>query len=463
MLPPHATSSFPDFALVDKRRSKIARGFVSDAATVASRSVNTRLLSTPNVRLPVRHVVFNSLSHILKRKRRTLPLGVPLMSVEPQYQRGAAMRCLRWTAFACALVFVSNSSFAKDVKTLELGAKAPDFKLPGVDGKEYTLASFEEAKLLVVLFTCNHCPTAQAYEQRVIDFYEKYRPQGVELVAISPNSAEAVRLDELGYSDLGDTLEDMKLRAKDQDFKFPYLYDGETQKTSTEYGVMATPHVYVFDQNRVLQYVGRIDDAEVKEPKSHDLINAVEELLAGKSVTTPKTRVFGCSTKWADKIESAEKAVAKWNQEKVELTVVKPEALKKKLTSKSENYRLVNVWATWCIPCVEELEEFTTVHRMYRNRHFELITVSADELSAKKAAEKVLASKHLSSTNFILDAESRDDLFDAVDPNWEGAVPYTCLISPEGKVVFRKHDVIDPLELRREIVKHIGRTYADRK
>ncbi|MFK7734401.1 MAG: redoxin domain-containing protein [Pirellulaceae bacterium] len=385
------------------------------------------------------------------------------MNVESKHRYAAVFRSFGVVLAAIALALSTNLSLAKDVKTLELGSKAPDFKLPGVDGKEYTLASFAEAKLLVVLFTCNHCPTAQAYEQRVIDFCGKYRPLGVELVAISPNSAEAVRLDELGYSDLGDSLDDMKICAKDRGFNFPYLYDGETQKASTEYGVLATPHAYVFDQERVLRYVGRIDDAEVKEPKSHDLINAVDELLAGKPVSTPKTRVFGCSTKWADKIESAEKAVAKWNQEEVDLKVVKPDELKKKLTSKSENYRLVNVWATWCIPCVEELEEFTTLHRMYRNRHFELITVSADELSAMKAAKKVLASKHLSASNFILDADSRDELFEAVDPEWEGAVPYTCLISPEGKVVFRKHDVIDPLELKREIVNRIGRTYADRK
>jgi peroxiredoxin len=197
-----------------------------------------------------------------------------------------------------------------DLKTLEIGAMAPDFKLPGVDGRAYTLADFADAKVLAVVFTCNHCPTAQAYEDRLIKMHSDYKDRGVALVAISPNDAEAVRLDELGYTDLGDSLEDMKVRAKDRKFTFPYLYDGETQKASAAYGVLATPHVFIFDRERKLRYVGRVDDSEVKTVKSHDARNAIDALLAGKPVPVEKTRVFGCSTKWADKREDAKKSLA---------------------------------------------------------------------------------------------------------------------------------------------------------
>ena len=211
-----------------------------------------------------------------------------------------------------ALTFSAGVAVADPpgLKTLEVGASAPDFRLPGVDGKTYSLADFADAKVLVVLFTCNHCPTAQAYEDRVARLHADYRDKGVALVAISPNDPEAVRLDELGYSDLGDSFEEMKIRAKDKGYTYPYLYDGETQATARAYGVLATPHVYVFDADRKLRYVGRFDDAEVKAVKSHDTINAVEALLAGKPVPVAKTRVFGCSTKWADKREDARKASA---------------------------------------------------------------------------------------------------------------------------------------------------------
>ncbi|MEZ4903216.1 MAG: redoxin domain-containing protein [Spirosomataceae bacterium] len=126
----------------------------------------------------------------------------------------------------CTLL--STSSI--DPKTLEIGAKAPDFKLTGTDGKTYSLASFSKAKILMIVFTCNHCPTAQAYEDRLIKFSKDYKGKGVQVVAISPNDPTAVRLDELGYTDLSDSFAEMKLRYKDKNFNFPYLYDGDTQK-----------------------------------------------------------------------------------------------------------------------------------------------------------------------------------------------------------------------------------------
>src|SRR5205814_3125423 len=195
----------------------------------------------------------------------------------------------------------------------------PDFKLPGVDGRDHALRDFAGAKILAVVFTCNHCPTAQAYEERIRRLHADYRDRGVALVAISPNDPLAVRLDELGYTDVGDSFEEMKIRAKEKPFPFPYLYDGETQKTSLAYGVLATPHVFVFDRDRKLRYNGRVDDAEVKEPKSRDARNAIEAVLAGKAVPVEKTRVFGCSTKWADKREDARKALERWDAEPVAL------------------------------------------------------------------------------------------------------------------------------------------------
>ena len=127
----------------------------------------------------------------------------------------------------------------------------------------YSLADFQDAEILAIIFTCNHCPTAQAYEERIKKLVEDYQNRGVAIVAVSPNDPEAVRLDELGFSDLGDSLEDMKIRAKDQEFNFPYLYDGETQAMSRAYGPVATPHVFLFDRERKLRFAGRIDDHEV--------------------------------------------------------------------------------------------------------------------------------------------------------------------------------------------------------
>ncbi len=351
---------------------------------------------------------------------------------------------------------------AREVKTLEIGAAAPDFALPGVDGKTWRLQDFAQAKILMVVFTCNHCPTAQAYEERLIQLDRDYRDQGVAVVAISPNDPQAVRLDELGYSDLGDSLEEMKVRAKDRGFAFPYLYDGDTQETSAAYGALATPHVFIFDEKRKLRYVGRIDDSDVKTVKSHDARNALDALLGGKPVPIERTRVFGCSTKWSDKRENARQTAEKWDAEPVALKSITPESLKQVVYGKSPNYRLINVWATWCVPCIEELPELVTMNRMYRGRNFELITVSADDPANRAQALKTLQERHVSATNYLFDSDDRDQLFDSIDDQWEGALPYTILVSPEGKVVYRKHGEIDPRELKKKIAEHLGRTYASR-
>jgi len=345
------------------------------------------------------------------------------------------------------------------VQPLALGSAAPDFKLPGVGGRDYALKDFAGARVLMVIFTCNHCPTAQAYEDRIIKLHDDYKDKGVAIVAINPNDPLAVRLDELGYTDLGDSFEDMKIRAKDRKVPFPYLNDGETQRTARAYGVLATPHVFIFDQERKLRYVGRIDDAEVKTVKSHDARNAIDALLAGKPVPVPQIRVFGCSTKWADKREDAKRALAKWDAESVKLEKLDEAGVAKLVKNDGKKLLLVNVWATWCGPCVEELPEFVTMNRMYRGREFQLVTISLDDPEKEQAVSKVLGEKHVAATNYLLTLKDRDKFAELLDKHWPGPLPYALLIAPGGKVLFRKSGAIEPLAVRQAIVGHLGRTY----
>ncbi len=290
------------------------------------------------------------------------------------------------------------------------------------------------------------------------------RPQdkGVALFAISPNDDRAVRLDELGYTDVGDSFEDMKLRAKEQKFAFPYLYDGETQQTSLAYGVVATPQVFLFDRERTLRYVGRIDDSDVKLVTSHDTRNALDALLAGQPVPIEKTRTFGCSTKWSEKRAEAKASLEKWDQEPVELKSLDEAALTKLVKNDTDKLLLINVWATWCGPCITELPEFVTMNRMYRRRNFQLVTISLDDPEQKDAALKILREKHVAGTNYISSVPSRDRFADVLDKEWDGPVPYTLLIAPGGKVIYRHDNQVKPLEVRRAIVDVLGRTYANR-
>jgi peroxiredoxin len=348
----------------------------------------------------------------------------------------------------------------EEIKTLEIGAKAPDFSLPGVDGKIHRLGDYDKAKVLVIVFTCNHCPTAQAYETRIMRLAAGFKDKGVVLLAISPNDPQAVRLDELGYTDLNDGFEDMQIRAKHRNFDFPYLYDGDRQEVSRAYGPMTTPHVFVFDAERKLRYVGRIDDNERKpeEVKSQDARNAIDAILAGKPVPVEKTRTFGCSIKWSDKRDSVKEAFAKWAQEPVTLQNLDLDGVETLLKNDSGKLRVINIWASWCGPCVVEFPEFVTMNRMYRRRDFEMISLNVENPNARDKALAFLKENQASFTNYIYTGDVYA-LIETVDPNWPGAIPYTLLIKPGGEILHRHVGMIEPLELRKTIVDYLGRTY----
>jgi peroxiredoxin len=357
------------------------------------------------------------------------------------------------------LCLFSSVTLAADVTPLAIGSAAPDFDLPGVDGKNHTLRDYDGSKLLVLLFTCNHCPTAQAYEARVKKMYADYKDKGVALVAINPNNPEAVRLDELGYTDLSDSFEEMKIRAKDHDFQFPYLFDGETQKVAHAYGVIATPHVFIFDSQRKLRYQGRIDDSDVKEVHSTDARNAIDALLAGKPVPVETTRVFGCSTKWIEKGDAARKAVEKWNALPVTLSPIDARAVRELVKNDSKDLRVINVWATWCGPCVAEMPELVKLPQMYGRRGFEFITISADDVAKTDRALALLKEKHVAVANYIFSFDDHDAQAEALDKEWQGPLPHTLVVAPGGKVLYRHTGELDMLELKRAVVGYIGRTY----
>src|SRR5664279_463925 len=314
-----------------------------------------------------------------------------------------------------------------DHPTLPIGSPAPPFSLPGTDGKTYTLSSFSKADVLVIVFTCNHCPTAQAYEDRIIQLTKDYSPKNVAVLAIMPNDPTSINLDELGYTDMGDSFEEMKLRAKEKNFNFPYLYDGENEKVSLAYGPIATPHAFIFDKNRILRYSGRIDDMEkpTKTPTAMDARVAIDELLAGKSVSVPTTKVFGCSIKWAEKSNWIDKAKLTWAKEPVTLDTIGEQGIRELVQNHSDKLRLINVWATSCGPCVSEFPEFITMNRMYRKRDFEFISISADEAAKQNKALQYLQKQEASSRNYIFSGESKYKLIEAIDPKWQGALPYT--------------------------------------
>ena len=351
----------------------------------------------------------------------------------------------------------------QEVATLTVGSQAPDFELPGADGEMHSLDDYADAQVLVLAFTANHCPTAQAYEQRLIEFQRDYADRGVQLVAISPNSPLGLLYEELGYSDLNDDYDQMEVRAEYAGFNFPYLYDGDDHRVSLQYGPVATPHVFILDEDRVLRYTGRIDESERPgTAQAEDLRAATDALLAGDEVPQPTTPTFGCSTKWAWKTEYNEKSEATWQARPVTLQTADTDKVRQLVANEdSDKLRLINVWATWCGPCVMEYPEFIKLQRMYGARDFEFVSISADKPDKEDRALAFLEKVHSGVDNYLFTGENIYQMVEALDPDWNGALPYTILVEPGGDVVYSHQAEVDFLELKRAIVEHemMGRVY----
>jgi peroxiredoxin len=364
------------------------------------------------------------------------------------------MKITFFSVLATSLMLLQAGAEGVPFPTLPLGSNAPAFDLPGVDGRNWKLQDFADAKILVVIFTCNHCPTAQYYEERIKQLATEYKGKGVAVVAIMPNDPKSVRLDEQGWSDLGDAFDEMKIRARDHQFNFPYLYDGDTESVAHAYGPAVTPHAFVFDAARKLRYVGAIDDAErIQHVTKHYLRDALDALLTGQESPVTQTKVVGCSIKWSGKAASVQAYLDKLAAEAVSVSPADAGALQALRKNDSGKFRLVNFWATWCAPCLVEFHEFVTIHRMYRNRNFEMVTVSLNLPDEQTTVLEFLKKEQASNRNLIFASADRPQLINAFDPDWSGAVPYTVLISPEGKIIYREIGSVDALAVRRAIQK----------
>lgn len=378
-----------------------------------------------------------------------------------------------------SLLLTASLAFAaEDVKPLKIGSPAPDFNLPGIDGKQHTLADYAKADVLVVAFLSNHCPDSQASEGRVKKLVADMKGKSLALVAINPNNPSGLRPDELGYSKYNDGFDEMKLHAKEQDFNFPYLYDGETQSTAHAYGCLATPHLFIFDKERKLRYQGRLDEsrfADEASVKSPDARNAIDAIFAGKEVPVTETKVHGCSTKWLSKQDAVAKDDEKWEKGTVEVELIDAKGVAALRKNDTNKVRLFNVWATWCGPCVKEFPELVKTSRKFGLRNFEFISISLDDpktiAEVKEFLEKKnaivpdklkpsLAKEGRKGNAYVFSESNSDALIAALDPEWEGPIPHTLVVAPGGKVIFRHNGQVDGEELRAKILDYMGRFYT---
>jgi peroxiredoxin len=364
-----------------------------------------------------------------------------------------------WKLLAVLFLFLGVAS-AEDHPILALGSPAPDFALPGVDGQVHKLSDYASSPVLVVVFTCNHCPIAQMYERRIQQLATDYKNKGVAVVAIQPNDPQAIRIDELDSSDVSDSLPEMKIRVQYKHLTYPYLYDGDTQQVTRAYGPQATPHVFIFDQQRHLRYEGRMDNSYRMElVKTQDARNAIDALLAHKEVAVKHTGVFGCSTKWKEKSAGRVAALEKINEQPISVDMISKDGLAKLSKNPSHQMMLVDFWATWCGSCIVEFADLQNTLRMYGGRDYSMVTVSANMPDEKAGVLRFLQKQHATSKNYLFDSQDTSSLQTAFDPKWDSAVPYTVLLSADGKVLYKQLGSADLLELKRIILANLPSDY----
>jgi peroxiredoxin len=364
-----------------------------------------------------------------------------------------------WRVFALFILAVTASA-QQTHPILALGSPAPNFELPGVDGAIHKLADYSSRPVLVVVFTCNHCPIAQMYERRIAELADDYKRRGVAVVAIQPNDPTAIRIDELDSSDTSDSLEEMKIRTQYKHLTYPYLYDGETQSVTEAYGPQATPHVFVFDRDRHLRYEGHMDNSYRTElVKTREARDAIDTLLGHREIAVKHTGVFGCSTKWKEKQAARLEALRKIESQPVKLDMASAADLKALRANPTGKTLLVSFWATWCGSCLHEFPDFEDTFRMYGVRDLELVTVAANMPDEKNSVLRVLEKMHATSRNLLFDSDDTAALQAAFNPAWQSAVPYTVLIAPNGKVLYQKQGSVDMLELRRTILANLPSDY----
>jgi len=348
---------------------------------------------------------------------------------------------------------LTGSLLAYTPTPLVEGAKAPDFKLPGVDGKDYTLADFSGEKALAVIFTTNHCPDAIASHGRMVALVDHFKEKSVKFVAINSNSPEGLHLPELGWTVYDDGFADMKLIAKDSKFNLPYLYDGETQEVAKAYGAVATPHVFIFDEALKLRYNGRMDNGRRKigPVDKNEARDAIEAILTGKKIEKVKTRPVGCSTKWKEKAGKVAEEDKKWKAQAVTVEAADAALVEKLIGNQGRTgMRLINLWSTSCGPCVAEFPDLTDLYRQYSWQDFEFMPISLDPVEDLEKVTQFLKKNHCglsprtkpfleaekrSTNNFVFSGDT-EDLAKVIGEKWNGALPFTMLIGKDGEVLY---------------------------
>jgi thiol-disulfide isomerase/thioredoxin len=344
------------------------------------------------------------------------------------------------------------SANGQNSEPIAIGAQLPAFHLMGVDGKVHPSDQWKSSAIFVVAFLSNHCTESQIYESRLNRLTKQYAGGGVSIVAIQSNNPKAFTEEDLAWSDVGESLADMKERAAFRNFQFPYLYDGETGAVASAFGTNVAPSIYIFDAKRQLRYYGRIDSDPSEGPGTkHEAADAINALLAGKPVEIATTTPAGCELR----LGSTKSAGAPSDNRPIDLSLAPADVLSALRRNPTDKLLLVNFYATWCGPCVTEFPDLMATNRMYRGRSFSFTTVSSNVPDERPEVLKFLQKMHATTTNLLYGSDDTYAMQEAFDPNVGSAVPVTVLLSPKGELLLDQQGEIDLMQIRRAILANL--------
>jgi peroxiredoxin len=320
-------------------------------------------------------------------------------------------------------------------KALDIGDKAPGFEaIIGIDGKNHSLRDYQRAKVVVICFTCNHCPIAVAYENRFLRFTSQYKDKGVEFVAINVNNIEADKLDK------------MRSRAIKKGFNFDYLYDS-SQSVGRAYGATVTPHLFVLGQDRKIAYMGPFDNSLNPNNVTHNYVpDAVDSLLLGQSVTVAEAKQFGCAIEYERTTKKADRSKAA--KETVVLRTVDKSGFEKVVKQHRGKVVFVDFWGTWCINCLKRFPHTIALHRQYQKDGLRVISVAL-EFEPTETKDKVLdqLKKQKATFDNLLSDEPLEDAIETFNIKG-GGLPEYWLLGRDGKLIrkFTNEDPDHPIE-----------------
>ncbi len=329
------------------------------------------------------------------------------------------------TLIAAGLAASSTLQAAAAFNAPAINTPAPPFALKDLSGKVHSLADYR-GKVTVIAFLSAKCPVSKDYNGRVKALAMDY--QNVAFLAINANSDEPAAL--------------IRTHAKTNGFDFPILKD-ESGQTADLYGAVRTPEVYIVDANGVLRYHGRIDNSRtLAGVKRNDVREALTELLAGKPVSMPETKAFGCLI--TRKGGAAKAMASQKSPSAAKVALINPAGLTKLIAEAKGQVLLVNFWATWCAPCVAEFPEFVAFDAKYRDKGLRVVGISADEVGdLQSKVVPFVKEQNVRFEIFVQDVEDPQIMIDLIDKNWEGALPATFVYDRLGKLSFVRYGIID--------------------